>query len=807
MANENNKNIPIENIMSESFGAYAKYIIQDRALPDVRDGLKPVQRRIIYAMNDLNLLHTLPHKKSARTVGEVIGKYHPHGDSSIYEAMVRLSQEWKNNICLLDMHGNKGSIDGDGPAAMRYTECRLSAFGELMAEGIKKNTVPFIPNFDGSEQEPTVLPTLFPNLLINGSNGIAAGYATNIPPFNPTEVVDAIIAKIDYPNCRIDRITNIMPAPDFPTGGVISNLDGITQAYKTGKGKILIAGEMVKLSNKQIAITSIPFETNKSDIIKQIDLAKEKTEALGITEVRDESDANGVYIVLETKTKTNFDFIKNYLYKNTKLQTSFNFNMIAIKDRKPVLLDIFTFLQSFIDHAENIILKTSEFDLDKSKTRREIVQGLIKAILIIDDVVASIRKAKDKTEAVNNLTTRFGFSQAQAEAIVNLRLYRLTNTDVEALKKELDELNMSIATLENLVRSKDARLLFLKTKLREFKKLYPQPRKSKLSYDETPVVIDELDLIQDKNRIFAFTAGGYMKAFSNRILLANDPKDNFTKGNDIIITEYVGNLRDRSLLFLENGECAVVANSKIPECKFKEVGTHTNNLISAAADFKVVAAMNADYKQAVNKQQIVVVTKSGLIKRCELSEIITKRTSTISYAKLDPEDKVVSVFPIDNEQQRVVICSRRGYINCYAIDQIPFVSKNAKGVKAMGLKENDAIASAFLLTEGVTQIAVVTNSQIKRIDLAQIPAGNRTNIGKAVNSYIANNNSFSVLKVIPLTANSTIVKVDITGAKEYLTVGSINYLAYDQRVNAVGTEIADANIWISNIKDSDKANE
>ncbi len=692
------------------------------------------------------------------------------------------------------MHGNKGSIDGDGPAAMRYTECRLSAFGEMMAEGIKKNTVPFIPNFDGSEQEPTVLPTLFPNLLVNGSSGIAAGYATNIPPFNPSEVANAIIAKIDSPNCRIDKITNLMPAPDFPTAGVISNLAGVTEAYKTGKGKILIAGEMEKINNKQIIIKSIPFETNKAEIIKQIDLAREKTEALGITEVRDESDANGVYIVLETKTKSNFDFIRNYLYKNTKLQTSFNFNMIAIKDRKPVLLDIFTFLQSFIDHAENIILKTSQFDLEKSKARREIVKGLIKAILIIDDVVSSIRKAKDKIDAVNGLITKFGFTQSQADAIVNLRLYRLTNTDVDALKKELDELNMSIATLENLVQSKDARLLLLKTKLRDFKKMYPQERKSKLIYEETPTAIDELDLIQDKNRIFVFTVGGYMKSFSNRMLLANDSKDNFTKGNDIIISEYVGNLRDRSLLFLENGECAVIANNKIPECKFKDVGTHINNLISAAADASVVTAINADYKQAVNKQQIIVVTKLGLIKRCELSEIITKRTSSINYAKLDDDDKVVSVFPINNEQQKIVICSKRGYINCYPIDQIPFVSKNAKGVKAMGLKDEDSIASAFLLEDNIKQIAVVTNCQIKRVDLIQVPNGNRTNLGKPLNTYIANSNSIRVLKIIPLVDGATLVKVNANGQKEYLTVGNINYLDYTQRVNAINDEIVDCNI-------------
>jgi len=807
MAENNNKNIPIENIMSDSFGQYAKYIIQDRALPDVRDGLKPVQRRIIYAMNDLNLLHTLPHKKSARTVGEVIGKYHPHGDSSIYEAMVRLSQEWKNNICLLDMHGNKGSIDGDGPAAMRYTECRLSQFGEMMTFGIKKNTVPFIPNFDGSEQEPTVLPTLYPNLLINGSNGIAAGYATNIPPFNPCEVVDAIIAKIDSPNCRMDKIISLMPAPDFPTGGVISSVEGVREAYKTGKGKILIAGEMVRLSNKQIAITSIPFETNKSEIIKQIDLAREKTEALQITEVRDESDANGVNIILETKTHSNFEFIKNYLYKNTKLQTSFNFNMIAIKDRKPVLLDIFTFLQSFIDHAELIILKTAEYDLAKAIARREIVQGLIKAILIIDDVVSTIRRAKDKTEAVTALVNNFSFTQPQAEAIVNLRLYRLTNTDVEALKRELDELNMSIATLENLVANKDARLLFLKTKLREFKKIYPVERKSKISYDEAPVVIDELDLIQDKNRIFAFTAGGYLKAFSNRILLANDPKDNFVKPNDIIINEYVANLRDRSLLFLTNGDCAVLTNNKIPECKFKDVGTHINNLIAGAADATVIAAINAEYKIANNQQQVVVCTQSGLIKRFELNEVISKRSSIINYAKLDQGDKIVSVFPIENEQQKIIIISKRGFINTYGVDQIPLVGKTAKGVKAMGLKDGDSIAYAFADVNEANQIAIVTNYAIKRIEKSFIPLGNRTNLGKAVNHYVAVNDQIWVIKAIPLVPNTVITYTNANGLKNYLNISDINYLAPDQRVNSASSAIVDANIWISQLKDSDKANE
>ena len=747
MDNQNNKNISIENIVAKSFNQYAKYIIQDRALPDIRDGLKPVQRRIIYAMSELNLLHNLPHKKSARTVGEVIGKYHPHGDSSIYEAMVRLSQEWKNNICLLDMHGNKGSIDGDGPAAMRYTECRLSAFGELMVNCLKKNTVDFIPNFDGSEHEPTVLPTIYPNLLINGANGIAAGYATNIPPFNPCEVVDAIVNKIDSPNCHIDKILAIMPGPDFPTGGIISNLEGIKDAYKTGKGKIFIAGEMKKISDKEINIVSIPFETSKSEIIKQIDQAKEKVDALKIVEVRDESDANGVNIIIETKQNSDFNFIKNYLYKNTKLQTSFNFNMIAIKNRKPVLLDIITFIQTFIDHAELIILKAAKYDLDKVNTRKEIVTGLIKAMSIIDDVVANIRKAKDKENAINNLIQKFNFTTMQAEAIVQLRLYRLTNTDVATLKEELTNLNNQLLILQNLVDSKQARLLELKNKLREFKKNYPINRKCKLSHENNEIKIDELDLIDDKNQIYTFTTNGYIKSFSNKTFLANEAKDIFLKPNDLIINQYMANMRDKSIIFASNGDYISITNNKIPECKFKDIGTHINSIINSSLNGQIVQVINSKYQIAINKTQIIICTKSGYIRRCELSEFISKKYTISKYAKLDDTDAIVAVFKIDNDQQKIVICSTNGYINSYMVNQIPLVSKIAKGVKSMGLKNNDKIASCFLLTPSVTQIAIVTNYQLKRIDLNDVPLGNRSNLGKPISSFITSNPKINFVKI------------------------------------------------------------
>ena len=794
MDNQNNQNIPIENIVAESFSQYAKYIIQDRALPDIRDGLKPVQRRIIYAMSELNLLHNLPHKKSARTVGEVIGKYHPHGDSSIYDAMVRLSQEWKNNICLLDMHGNKGSIDGDGPAAMRYTECRLSAYGEIIVNSLKKNTVDFIPNFDGSEHEPIVLPAIYPNLLINGANGIAAGYATNIPPFNPCEVVDAIICKIDSPNCSIDKILTIMPGPDFPTGGIISNLDGIKCGYKTGKGKIFIAGAMKKINDKEICITSIPFETNKSEIIKQIEQAKEKIDALKIVEVRDESDANGVNIIIETKQNSDFDFIRNYLYKNTKLQTNFNFNMIAIKNRKPILLDILTFIQSFIDHAEQIILKSAEYDLNKVNTRKEIVTGLIKAILIIDDVVTNIRKAKDKENAIDNLIQKFNFTTKQAEAIVQLRLYRLTNSDVVTLKEELVSLNNQLIILQNLVDSKNARLLELKNKLREFKKNYPITRKCKLSHKNNEIKIDELDLIDDKNNVYTFTNHGYIKSFSNKVFLANEQNDFFLKSNDLIVNQYIANMRDKTLIFASSGDYISITNNKIPECKFKDIGIHINNIVNSSLEGKIIQAINSDYKITINKTQIVICSKFGYIRRCELAEFINKKNTISKYAKLDIGDTIVAIFKVDNDQQKIVICSNNGYINSYLINQIPLVSKTAKGVKAMGLKENDKIASCFLLTPSITQVVMVTNYQLRRFDLSFIPFGNRSNLGKSINYFITSNPKINVIKILPICKNMTIIVINTQDQKEYMKTSDINYIEYNSKINCGTNQIIDANI-------------
>ena len=807
---KDNKNliIPIENIMSESFGKYAKYIIQDRALPDIRDGLKPVQRRIIHAMNELQLFADRPHKKSARTVGEVIGKYHPHGDSSIYEAMVRLSQEWKNNICLLDMHGNKGSIDGDGAAAMRYTECRLSEYGQLTIENIKKDTVKFMENFDGSEIEPTVLPTLFPNLLINGSTGIAAGYATNIPPFNPSEVIDCIIAKIDSPNCRLEKIKAIMPAPDFPTGGIISELTGMDDAYTTGRGKIVLRAKIEQLNKKQIVISSIPYETNKSDIVKSIDVQREKTEALNILEVRDESDGNGVSIVLETKPNANFEFIKNYLYKNTKLQTAYHLNMIAIKDRKPVLLDIFSLLQAFIDHAEHVILKTSEHDLNKAQARKEIVQGLIKAILIIDDVVSTIRSSKDKEEAIKKLINFFTFTIKQAEAIVNLRLYRLSNSDVSLLKQELTELEEMIIRLSNLVNNKDARYLFLKNKLREFKKKYGFARRCQLSSEQTKIVLDEMDLIENKNCIISVSQDGYLKTITKKAYLANDFKDNYVKNGDIIVDQFIANLRERTLLFTNDANAITIPNHRILNSKMKDVGMHINDIVTIDSTTKIIASFNCPNNVEDNRQ-VIICTKYGFVKRVKLDEVITKRSSSlISCGKLDKDDVIVSVSLVNNENDNVLATSKNGYANIYPVNQIPLVSKNSKGVKAMGLKDNDMIASMEIIVGNKDQIAIATNYGLKRMNLSDVSSGNRSNLGRTISHFITDNNSIYVLKSLIVNSSDLLAYVDEKNEQNYVSIRELNYLNLTSKIYSANNQLKYvymfANDIVSQIKETDE---
>ncbi len=739
----NNKGISkaLEEIMSEGYGRYAKYIIQDRALPDIRDGLKPVQRRIIYSMNNLQLFYDRSHKKSARVVGDVIGKYHPHGDSSIYEALVRMSQNWKNNVTLVDMHGNNGSIDGDSAAAMRYTECRLSQFGQLMAEGINKNTVKFIPNFDDSENEPSVLPTLLPNLLINGANGIAAGYATNIPTFNFNEVIDTIITRIDSPNCFLSSVMRVMPGPDFPTGGIILNTDGIKQAYETGKGKITIRAKMEKVDAKKIIITEIPYETNKAQIIKNISELIDKYDALHLSEVLDESDRNGICIALMTKQGANFDFIKNFLYKNTQLQISYSINMVAIKNAKPYQMPILFVIDSFIEHADHIVLSSCKFDLDKATQRKEIIEGLIKAIRILDDVISLIRHSSNKETAKQALMQRLMFTERQAEAISNLRLYRLSNSDVTDLKNELEELNNKINELNLLINDKNVRNNFLKNKLRSYKKIFGTARKTEISEEDSQIVIEQVDTIKDQEQIVVVTRDGYVKNISKKSYISSDFSQLKLKENDLPIAKFISNQRDKIVLITSLGNYISIPTYKVDITKWKEMGIHINNLVTCDPNEKIVYAFN--YKNNLEDNRcLVLASKNGMVKRVLVKSLgISKLTKISMCMNLDKDDTLVSCVLLDkyDENTKLGFVTKNGLGLIFNADQISIVSKNAAGVKSMSLKDNDQVVAVFNASNNNDYVLIAAIQGMKRIRMDSFQIGNRANVGRHIITTIKSN--------------------------------------------------------------------
>ncbi|KTW10146.1 DNA gyrase subunit A, partial [Mammaliicoccus sciuri] len=468
------QNLPLEDVIGDRFGRYSKYIIQDRALPDVRDGLKPVQRRILFAMYKDGNTYDRNFRKSAKTVGNVIGNYHPHGDSSVYDAMVRMSQDWKLRHVLIEMHGNNGSIDNDPPAAMRYTEAKLSKLAEVLLQDIDKETVEHVQNFDDTAMEPMVLPARYPNLLVNGSTGISAGYATDIPPHNLGEVIDATLKLIDKPSTTVDELIEHIKGPDFPTGGIIQGLDGIKKAYKTGKGKIVVRSkveiEKIRGGREQIVVTEVPFEVNKGTLVKKIDELRADKKIEGIVEVRDETDREGLRIAIELKKDINSEGVLNYLYKNTDLQVLYHFNMVAINNRRPELLGLKQILESYIEHQKEVVTRRSQYELSQAQKRMHIVEGLIKALSILDEVIETIRASKNKRDAKENLIAKYEFTEEQAEAIVMLQLYRLTNTDIVSLENEFDELKQTIERLKDILENEKSLFKVIKNELRAVRK-------------------------------------------------------------------------------------------------------------------------------------------------------------------------------------------------------------------------------------------------------------------------------------------------------------------------------------------------
>ena len=693
----NVEHISLEDVLGDRFGRYSKYIIQDRALPDVRDGLKPVQRRILYAMHQEGNTADKPFRKSAKAVGNVIGNYHPHGDTSVYDAMVRLGQDWKVRIPLVEMHGNKGSVDGDPPAAMRYTEARLSKVSSELLRDIEKETVEFVNNFDDTIMEPTVLPSRFPNIVVNGATGISAGYATNIPPHNLNEVIQAVIHMIDKPNITTDKLIQYIKGPDFPTGGIVQGLDGIRSAYETGKGKVVLRSktevESLRGNKSQIVIHEIPYEVNKSTLVKKIDEIRVDKKVDGIVEVRDESDRQGLRVVIEIKKDSDINGILNYLYKHTDLQVNYHYNMVAIHNRRPELMSMKDILNAYIKHQKEIIFKRSVYELSQKEKRMHIVEGLMKALSILDEVIELIRSSIDKKEAKQKLQEKYEFSEAQAEAIVTLQLYRLTNTDITLLQDEHKSLNMEIERLNSIINHEEILKSVLKDELKAVNKSIKIDRQSIIEEEIEEIKISKDITIPKEDTIVSMTRDGFIKRTTKRSYSSTDDDAVDLKPGDYITHTIEANTQQNILLFTNKGHYIYIPVHELPDIKWKDIGTHISQIVQLKQNEFIIELLIVDnFKDS--HLEIVLATQHGMIKRSTLESFNTTRKSrTIQCMNLKTDDTLQFVQKIsthsDNDQQYILSVTKHGFSLLYRIDELSVIGLKAAGVKNMNLNEDE----------------------------------------------------------------------------------------------------------------------
>lgn len=722
--------------MGERFGRYSKYIIQDRALPDIRDGLKPVQRRILYSMNKDSNTFDKSYRKSAKSVGNIMGNFHPHGDASIYDAMVRMSQNWKNREILVEMHGNNGSMDGDPPAAMRYTEARLSEIAGYLLQDIEKKTVPFAWNFDDTEKEPTVLPAAFPNLLVNGSTGISAGYATDIPPHNLAEVIDVAVYMIDHPTAKIDKLMEFLPGPDFPTGAIIQGRDEIKKAYETGKGRVVVRSkteiEKLKGGKEQIVITEIPYEINKANLVKKIDDVRVNNKVAGIAEVRDESDRDGLRIAIELKKDANTELVLNYLFKYTDLQINYNFNMVAIDNFTPRQVGIVPILSSYIAHRREVILARSRFDKEKAEKRLHIVEGLIRVISILDGVIALIRASENKADAKENLKVSYDFTEEQAEAIVTLQLYRLTNTDVVVLQEEEAELREKIAMLAAIIGDERTMYNLMKKELREVKKKFATPRLSSLEDTAKAIEIDTASLIAEEDTYVSVTKAGYIKRTSPRSFAASTLEEIGKRDDDRLIFVQSAKTTQHLLMFTSLGNVIYRPIHELADIRWKDIGEHLSQTITNFETNEEILYVEV-LDQFDDATTYFAATRLGQIKRVERKEFTpwrTYRSKSVKYAKLkDDTDQIVAVAPIKLDD--VVLVSQNGYALRFNIEEVPVVGAKAAGVKAMNLKEDDVLQSGFICNTSSFYLLTQRGS-LKRVSIEEILATSRAKRGLQV---------------------------------------------------------------------------
>lgn len=706
----------LEYIMGDSFGRYAKTIIQDRALPDVRDGLKPVQRRILYAMYKDGNTYDKPTKKSAKAVGNIMGFYHPHGDSSIYDALVRMSQWWKNNLCYVEMQGNNGSMDGDGAAAMRYTEARLTKVAGELLKDINKDTVLMSLNYDDTLLEPTVLPAKFPNLLVNGATGISAGYATNIPPHNLGEIIDATIKRIDSPNCHLDTILDIVKGPDFPTGGVAEGIKGIKDAFTTGRGKVNVRCkyEVVGKTKKQIIISEIPYEVNKAQLVKKIDDIRIEKKIDGIAEVRDETDRNGLQIAIDLKKDANVELIINYLLKNTDMMVSYNYNMVAIVNHRPMVLGILQIIDAYIAHQREVITRRTEFDLRVARERMHILEGLVKALSILDEVIRVIRASKNKADAINNLVREFDFTEKQADAIVTLRLYRLTNTDVEEIKAEMAEKEKQIEVWTQILENEQALKHVMKTELKLVKKEYATERKTEIKEEVTEIKIDTTSLIPKEDCMVVVTKEGYVKRVSLRSYTAASGDYTGLKDKDYPIGIYEANTMDTLLVFTDLGNFLYIPVYELPDLKWKDLGKHISNIIKISSDENIISSYLAkDFKEKID---FLTFTRNGMVKKTSLSSLKVQRyTKPVNLMKLKEKDRVISNVIAKRE---IFVTTNRGYGLRYLSEEVPITGLRGSGVKSINLKDDFVVSAESFDDENFITI-VTDKGTAKRIKIEE----------------------------------------------------------------------------------------
>lgn len=775
----------LEDIMGERFGRYAKSIIQDRALPDVRDGLKPVQRRILYTMWEDHNTFDKPYRKCAKAVGDVMGKYHPHGDSSIYGAMIYMSQPWKMREIFIDIHGNNGSIDGDGPAAYRYTETRLTKIAQIMLKDINRNAVEMTLNYSDEDLEPTVLPANFPNLLVNGSTGISAGYATNIPPHNLGEVIDATIHRINNPNCRLETIMDIVKGPDFPTGGVIEGKTGLMSAYETGKGKVILKAkaEIVKdKSGQQIIIHEIPYDVLKENLRKKIEDIRIDKKVDGITDVRDESDREHMAkLVIELKKDANADLILNYLLKNTELQVNYSFNMVAIVNHRPKQLGILAILDAFIEHQKDVILRRTNFDLDHAKARLHIVDGLLKAIDVLDEVIKTIRASKNKADSIENLMKVFDFTEEQATAIVTMQLYRLSNTDITQLLGEKNDLLRMIEFLNQILNDEEVLKKQMKMELNAVKKEFATPRRTEIRDEITEIKLDMMDMIPKEKAIIIVSNEGYIKRVSLKSYTSSDGMTTLKPG-DFITSIYNTNTLAKLLVFTNLGNYLYIPIHTILESKWKDLGKHVNNIVMMSQDERVIGSAILE-----KGKKIVLTTKNGMIKNILMDDLEVQRYSKpICAMKLKDGDELLSaqLLGIDT-----LLITKNGYYLRYSSSEVPTLGSKAAGVKAINLKDDNLVAS-YQIVDTDEYVNILTNNNTsKRVKLNDLNILTRAKKGSLiikkpktkdyiiVSAYTSDSRTINLLKCdseITEIKNADIPIMDIASTGSLITKNKVD---------------------------------